>query len=199
MRDTVLKMARGKLIIVFAPTGSGKSVLSEYMRSTVPGIEFVKSYTTRARRSALENASYEFIDAETFDRMKASSEFIEWAEFSGNRYGTRALDVEGSLEEGKTLFKEMEVQGVRQMLTAMPREDLYLVYVDAGPWEALEARARARGSITEEEIAKRKIRYEDESSSKGLADIVIQNYDGRLEEAKTSFVDAIRAVMSGVH
>lgn len=187
-------MTRGKFILTFAPTGSGKSVLIEHLRTVMPELQFVKSYTTRARRSALENASYEFISMEEFVRMRDAGEFIEWAEFGGNLYGTRRAEIEEGIAAGKLLFKEMELQGVRQTLEKMPREDLLLFYIDAGSWDVLERRARLRGSITDEELEKRRVRYEDESSSKHLADVTIMNEDGKVEEAKVALVEAVRNV-----
>ena len=191
-------MTRGKFILTFAPTGSGKSVLIEHLRTVMPELVFVKSYTTRARRSALENASYEFISMEEFVRMRDAGEFIEWAEFGGNLYGTRRAEIEEGLAAGKLLFKEMELQGVRQTLGQLAREDIHLVYVEAGSWDVLEHRARLRGSITDEELEKRRVRYEDESSSKHLADTIVMNEEGKVEEAKIAFVEAIRAVQNTV-
>jgi len=191
-------MARGKLILTFAPTGSGKSVLAEHLRVTMPELHYAKSYTTRARRSALENASYEFIDRAEFDRMRDDAEFIEWAEFGGNSYGTRRQEIEEGIANGEILFKEMELQGVRQALEQLPREDLFLLYVEGGSWEVLERRARLRGSITDEDLEKRRIRYEEESASKHLADAVVMNEDGKVEEAKEAFVSVVRDVVASV-
>lgn len=190
---------RGKFILIFGPTGSGKSVLIEHIRTTFPELKFVKSYTTRARRSALENASYEFISEEAFDALIADGSFAEYASFGSARYGTKREDVEQGIEEGGVIIKEMELQGVRQILGSMPREDLRVFYVDAGSWDELERRARLRGSITDEELEKRKIRYEDEQSSQGIADVKITNAPDELDEAKRQLEAAIRGVLDEVH
>ena len=187
-------MTRGTLILVMGPTGSGKSVLMEHVREQLPEIQYLRTYTTRERRSALENASYQFIDKPSFEKMVADQEFIEWAEFAGNLYGTRKADIEEGLSAGRTLIKEMEVQGIRQMLAQLPREEVKIVYIDAGSWEELERRARARGSITEEALAKRKQRYDDELPFKAQADVVVENLPDRLEEAKAALVSALLSI-----
>jgi guanylate kinase len=191
-------MARGKFVIAFGSTGSGKSVLIEHIRSLFPEFVFVKSYTTRERRTATENESYVFLSKEEFIARKDAGEFVEWAEFSGNLYGTRKQDIEEGLASGSLLIKEMEVQGIRQMLSVIPRSDVKLLFVDAGSWNELEKRARLRGSITEEALMLRKQRYLDEQPFKEQADVIIKNPDGLLEEAKESMVRALQEIQSQV-
>ncbi|HVX91467.1 MAG TPA: hypothetical protein VHC20_07720 [Candidatus Paceibacterota bacterium] len=192
-------MARGKLILIIGPTGSGKSVLIDYVHKELPEIRYLKTYTTRTRRTALENAHYEFIDDAEFDRMIADAEFIEWAQFGSARYGTSRKDLDEGVASGVIMLKEMEVQGIRQMLAQLPREELKLFYIDAGSWSELEQRVRARGSITDEEIEKRKQRYDDELPFKDMADVVLRNYAGELEEAKAAFKQAVQNELDEVH
>lgn len=187
-------MARGKFIIVLGSTGSGKSALIEHARQVFPGMHFVKSYITRTRRDALENASYEFISREVFEQKKKEDAFVEWAEFGGNLYGTLRSDIEEGLAQGAMLIKEMEVQGIRQMLQVLPREDVKLLFVDAGSWEELAKRAQARSPLTDEELALRKKRFEDEQPFREVADVVIANPAGKLDEAKTALVAALHTI-----
>ena len=188
-------MARGTLILIIGPTGSGKSVLIDHVHEQFPDIRYLKTYTTRARRSAFESAHYEFIDDATFDRMIADSVFIEWAQFGSARYGTSRKDLEEGIAAGAILLKEMEVQGIRQMLAQLPREELQLFFIDAGSWDDLVRRVRARAPISDEELEKRKKRYDDELPFKEMADVVIRNYDGELEEAKKAFADAVLSIL----
>lgn len=191
-------MARGKLIIVLGSTGSGKSALIEHARPLFPEMQFVKSYTTRTRRDTLENESYVFISQEEFDRRKDAGEFVEWASFGGNLYGTLRREIEDGLKEGAMLIKEMEVQGIRQMFELMPREDIKLIFIDAGSWESLIKRAQARAPLTPEGIALRKQRYEDEQPFKEDADTVVENKDGKLDEAKETFTHALRMIQNQI-
>ncbi|MBU0750261.1 guanylate kinase [Patescibacteria group bacterium] len=183
----------GTFFIVMGPTGSGKSTLMKHVIAQFPDVLVPPSFTTRDRRpSEIENSHYTFVDKNTFTAMVEKGEFLEWAEFSGNFYGTLKETVIVPLAEGKVLFTEMEVQGVRQARALLPAEQVKVVFIDAGPWEELEARIRARAPITDEEIAKRKQRYEDEMTYKDEADIVISNHSGEIETAKETFANLIR-------
>jgi guanylate kinase len=187
-------MARGSFIIVMGPTGSGKSVLMQHVREQFPTIKFLKSYTTRARRSAFESEDYVFLEQPAFDKMVEEGAFIEWARFGSGSYATSKADIEEALASGTTLIKEMEVQGIRQILAQLPRDEVKIIYIDAGSWEELERRVRARAPITEEELAKRKQRYDDEFPFKAQADVVIENLPGKLEEAKAALTNAILSI-----
>jgi guanylate kinase len=111
---------------------------------------------------AIENAHYKFLSEEEFKQWIDEGKFLEWAEYSGNYYGTLRAEVEAALAEGKTLLKEMEVQGVRQIRETLPKEQLLTVFISAGSWDALEARIRARAPISDEEVALRRKRYDYE-------------------------------------
>ena len=184
----------GKFILVVGPTGSGKSVLLAYIKEVFPDIFFPMSYTTRERRPGVENSAYQFLTQEEFKAKVDSGEFLEWAQFGGNFYGTAKDEVIASLQEGKILLKEMEVQGVRQTQGILSPDQLCIMYIDAGSWDELERRVRARAPITEEELAKRKQRYDDEVPFKETADFVIQNYFGELDTAKEQVVSAINSI-----
>ncbi len=190
---------RGKLILVIGPTGSGKSVLMSYVHEQFPEIVFPITYTTRERRPGVENSSYRFISVEEFETMKNAGEFLEWAQFGNNFYGTSKSEIIDALAEGKILMKEMEVQGVRQVQDLLPADELVLMYIDAGSWEELEKRVRARAPITEDELAKRKHRYEDELPFKELSHYVIENLPGKLEDAKQAIEAAITTVQTNVN
>lgn len=187
-------MARGKFILVMGPTGSGKSVLMSSAREHFPELLFAHTYTTRAKRPGYENASYLFITPREFEEKAQRGEFLEWAHFGEDYYGTPKAEVTSALEEGKVLMKEMDIQGIRQVQEQMPG-DVVLMYIDGGTWEELEQRARARAPITDEQLAKRKQRYEDEYPLKEVADFVISNPSGGLEEATKAFLAAIGTVI----
>lgn len=171
--------------------GSGKSMLMKHAIATHPDLVMPYSYTTRPRRpDAVENDHYRFVSVEEFEAMIEAGAFLEWARFGDNYYGTRRDEVEEELAAGKLLLKEMEVQGVRQVRGLLPRDQFLTVFVDAGSWEVLAARAVKRAPMSDEELAKRRQRYEDELTFKEEADRVIVNGEGMQEEAKAAF-DAI--------
>jgi len=181
-------MNSGTFIILIGAMGSGKSMLMKHAIAAHPELVIPYSYTTRPRRpDAVENDHYRFVTVAEFEAMIAEGAFLEWARFGDNYYGTLRAEVEEELTAGKVLLKEMEVQGVRQVRDLLPKEQLVTVYVDAGGWEELEERARNRAPITDEELAKRKQRFEDEVTFLPEADRVIQNHAGMREEAIASF------------
>ncbi|MDR3547800.1 MAG: guanylate kinase [Candidatus Pacebacteria bacterium] len=186
---------RGKLILVIGPTGSGKSVLMNYVHERFADLVYATSCTTRERRPGNENTSYQFLTAEAFKERAEAGDFLEWAHYGENYYGTPKSEVTAALSQGKTLIKEMEVQGVRQVQEQLPG-DVVLIYIDAGSWEELEKRVRARAPITDAELEKRRQRFEDEFPFRELADYVVENPPGKLEEAKEDFAEAISSIIS---
>ena len=160
-------------------------MLMKHAIATHPELVLPYSYTTRPRRpEAVENDHYRFVSVEEFEQMIADGVFLEWARFGDNYYGTLTAEVEEDLAAGNILLKEMEVRQTRELL---PKDQFISVFVDAGSWEVLRERALKRAPMSEEELAKRKQRYEDERTFKDEADVVIVNYEGMQEEAKAAF------------
>lgn len=183
---------KGKLILVGGPMGSGKGTLMRHALERFPTVFSPKSYTTRERRNyAGESEHYAFIPREEFESKIARGEFLEWAEFSGNYYGTLRAEVEEGLKEGKVMFKEMEVQGMRQVREVLPQSALIIVYIDAGSWEELKERALLRSPMSDAELEKRYLRYEDEITFMPEANIIVRNYTGKYAEAEAAFESII--------
>ncbi len=196
MRDTFHTMNSGKLILVIGPTGSGKSMLMKHAIATFPELVLPFSYTTRARRAdAIENSHYKFVDKAEFQERVEKGEFLEWAEYGGNFYGTLKAEIELAVAEGKILLKEMEVQGARQTKEILSKEELLTVYVDAGSWEELERRVLSRAHMDEAELLARRKRYEDEVTFIPEVDVVISNAGDDREHAKNEFVHLIQSVL----
>lgn len=186
---------RGKLVLVVAPSGSGKDTLMEAAEAAFPDLPTLVTCTTRLPRPGeVDGVDYHFLTREEFERRIALGEFLEWAEYSGNRYGTLRASIEEVLERGEVLVAAIEVQGARQVRTLMPADELAIIYIEAGGWEVLKRRIEARAPISAEELEKRHERYLDEATFKEEADLVIENLDGKLEEGTAAFVAAIGAI-----
>jgi guanylate kinase len=163
-----------------------------------PELGVLNSYTTRPRRpDHVENDHYRFVSVDEFKSMIDRGEFLEWAEFSGNYYGTRKQDVEECVANGKVIIKEMEVQGVRQLKGLLPKDDLITVFIDAGPWDGLVERALKRDHLSEEEIARRKARFDDEITFMPEADVIVHNGAGQREEADQAFEEVVAKAIAG--
>jgi guanylate kinase len=182
----------GKLILVIGPSGSGKSTLIEYTRAIYSDLVSPVSCTTRAMRPGEKDGQvYYFVSRTEFERRIKAGHFLEWAEYGGNLYGTLKDEILTALDNDKNVLREVEVQGARQIKKILPKEHLRIIFVDAGSWEDLERRITFRAQISTDELSQRKARTEDEISFKGEADVIINNTDGNLEEAKKDIVSVI--------
>ncbi len=183
---------RGKLVLVVAPSGSGKDTLMDAAEAAFPDLQTLVTCTTRTPRNGEVNeVDYHFFTREEFEQKIDNGEFLEWAEYGGNLYGTLRASIESVLADGKLLLANIEVQGARRLRTLLPPDELATIYIDAGGWDVLVPRIQARAAITPEELAKRHERYLDEVTFKDDADYVIENPDGGLENATRSFLDTL--------
>ena len=129
----------------------GKGTLIAELLRRVPVLELSVSATTRGpREGEVDGRDYHFLDREAFDRLVEQKQFLEFATYSGHRYGTLRSEVERRLEAGKSVVLEIEVQGARQVRAAMPES----VQVFIAPPEpaALRRRLEARGTDEPEAI-----------------------------------------------
>jgi guanylate kinase len=140
--------------VISGPSGAGKGTL---IRRVVPRFRDLTesvSATTRVRRGReREGREYSFVSRPEFLRMVEAGEFLEWAEYSGNLYGTPALPVLAHLEAGRDVILEIELQGASQVLRRMP--EAVLVFIAPPSMEELESRLRARETETEDSINRR--------------------------------------------
>ena len=169
----------GRLLVVSGPGGVGKGTIVAALRRRRDDIEVSLSATTRRRRPGEEDGvHYRFVNRPTFEAMVADGEFLEWAEFNGNLYGTPWTSVTDRLAEGATVVLEIDVQGalqVRRRQAEVADLDATLVFITPPSWEALEARLRHRGSEDEESIAQRLAIGREEMAQQDAFDHVVLN------------------------
>jgi guanylate kinase len=147
-------VTRGRLWILSAPSGAGKTSLVRALTARHPGLRFSVSYTTRPRRAAERHGEdYFFVTPEAFRRMAAAGEFLEHAEVFGNLYGTSRSQVEGELAAGHDVLLEIDWQGARQVRARLP--ECHSVFVLPPSLEELERRLRGRGTDSEAVIERR--------------------------------------------
>ena len=145
---------QGRLYIIAGCSGVGKGTLLKLFREKNPDIKLSISATTRQPRQGEEDGvSYFFITKEEFQESIKNNEFLEWAEFSGNFYGTKKSFVEKTLSKGIDLILEIEVQGAKQVKEKMP--EATSIFIMPPSLEDLEARLRGRHTESEEAIQKR--------------------------------------------
>jgi len=189
----------GHVVVVMAPMGSGKGTIIRAALKEFPQIHTTVSCTTREPRPGeVDGREYHFVNSATFDKKIADGEFLEWAHFGLNRYGTLKTEIIPYLEAGEVVIAEIEVQGVEQLHQLLPKENITTVYIDAGGWEKLRARALARADISKEELAKRYERYLVEIDSKTSADIVIDNSKVGSEDAENEFINILQNIFTTI-
>ena len=167
--------APGKLVVISGPSGSGKTSVVRALRAD-PRVVFSVSATTRPRREGERDGwDYHFLDPADFERRVAAGEFLEWAKYNGNLYGTLKAPLEHALATGRLFVLEIEVQGTRQLRErGIPGVYVFLVPPDR---ETLRARLCARGQNSPAEIEARLGIADRELQSRDLYDHVIVNRD----------------------
>jgi|SoiMethySBSTD1v2_1073268.scaffolds.fasta_scaffold00710_24 guanylate kinase len=148
-----MNTGRGKLVVISGPSGAGKTSVCRAIKEH-PDVEFSVSATTRAMREGeRDGVDYHFLSREDFQRRIDENQFLEWASYSGNLYGTPRWPMDSALARGKTMLLEIEVKGTRQ-LRERGVAGLYVFIAPPGI-EELRARLERRGSDSAEEIAQR--------------------------------------------
>jgi len=152
--DAAAPTIRGKLFVVAAPSGAGKTSLVKALLERMPRLEMSISHTTRPRRPKEEHGrEYFFIGVSEFEHLAAEGEFLESARVFDNLYGTARAPVEARLARGGDIVLEIDWQGARQVRAAMP--DCVTIFILPPSREALEKRLRSRATDSDEVIARR--------------------------------------------
>jgi len=166
----------GKLFVVTAPSGAGKTSLIEALLRGDPTLKESISYTTRAPRPGeKDGVAYHFVDDAAFLAMKARGEFLESAEVHGYRYGTSKKVITDALARGEDLILEIDWQGARQVRAIYP--DCVGIFILPPSIEELERRMRSRGQDAEAVIRRRLDNARGEMEHAGEFDYAIINKD----------------------
>jgi guanylate kinase len=145
---------RGRLFVVAAPSGAGKTSLVRALMQREPGLRFSISYTTRAQRpNEAHGRDYFFVSKDEFEAMVRRGEFLEHAQVFDNCYGTARGQVEASLAAGQDLILEIDWQGAQQIRRAMP--ECRSIFILPPSRAELERRLRGRGTDAEDVIQRR--------------------------------------------
>jgi guanylate kinase len=166
----------GRLFVVSAPSGAGKSTICEALLERIPSLKYSVSYTTRSPRGEEKNGrDYHFVSKAEFLAGIQRNSWAEWAEVHGNYYGTSADVIDGFLRKGNDVLLDIDVQGARQILKRYP--DSVTIFIMPPSAEILRERLVRRGTDSPEAIERRLKNAETEMAQKGVYRHVIVNDD----------------------
>ncbi len=165
---------RGKIFIISAPSGAGKTTLCRAVRENFPDMQYSVSHTTRLPRlDETDGVDYFFIEDAAFRKKIEQGEWAEWARVHDHYYGTSQQFLEKCLSAGRDILLDLDVQGAIQMLEHYP--DSITIFVMPPSMDALRRRLEKRGTDTPKEIEKRLANAQAEMDRKDLYRYVIVN------------------------
>lgn len=187
----------GKLILILGSSGSGKGTVLNALRERHPDYVFPPSCTTRDPRPGEINGEvYYFIDKGEFKRRIDNGDFLEWAVVHGeNFYGTLKESILQPLLEGKTVIREVDVQGLRSIRELIPDENLRSIFLTVDGWETLRRRILHRSELPEDELERRRQSFLVESGWAQECDTVIQSVEGQIEQLISDVEEAIESMV----
>lgn len=184
-----MEFVKPKLIIISAPSGSGKTSVFKQARTILPNLIFSISYTTRKPRDGeTDGSDYFFTNAHHFRQMIQEDQFLEWAEVYGNYYGTSKTFIQNAQADGKIVVLDIDVQGAMQ-LKEIPNLEAVFVFIMPPSLEELSRRLVSRGTENEESLKRRLANAEKEMSFRDRYDYQIVNDD--LDRAVDEFLKVV--------
>jgi guanylate kinase len=163
----------GRLFVISGPGGVGKSTITQEVARFEDFFLSISVTTRSPRDGEQDGVHYHFVTRAEFEARIANNEFMEWAEFAGNLYGTLEEDVQRHRLAGKHVLLEIELQGARQVKKVHP--EAVLVFISPPSWEELEGRIRGRGSDSDERIRERLAIAQEEMAAAKEFDHVLVN------------------------
>ena len=166
----------GRLVVITGPSGVGKGTLLQAIFQDHPELHFSVSATTRSPRpNEIDGQHYYFLTLEEFQNKIQQSDFLEWAKFAGNFYGTPKHPIQEKVSTGKTVILEIELEGARQVRKTAP--DATQIFILPPSLEELESRIRARAQDKPDAIAARLERAKVEIAAAEEFDYTVINDD----------------------
>ena len=185
-------MKKGKTFIISGPSGVGKSTVLSALLEKRPNLYFSVSATTRdPRPGELDGIHYHFMDAESFRKWIAMDQFLEYAEYVGNFYGTPKRFVDEAMEQGKDVILDIEVQGAIQVTSKRP--ETVRIFIAPPSWAELEHRLTERGTDSKDKIQKRLLRAKVEFQTAHTYDYFVIN------DTVENAVNELDAIMTAEH
>ena len=182
-----------KVFVITGPSGVGKGTLISTLLERVPDLELSISATTREpRKGEVNGRDYHFLTPDEFDQRIKAEDFLEFATYSGHRYGTLRSEVRRRLDQGHSVVLEIEVQGARQIRETMP--EAVRIFIAPPSEEALRNRLVGRGTDDPEQVEARLRTASEELAAQGEFPHVVIN--DRLDDAVEALDEVVRASLA---
>ena len=172
------EVRRGLLLVLSAPSGTGKTTVVQKLIERLPNVRRSRSYTSRSPRSGERNGvDYNFVDEDRFRQMVSEGAFIEWADVFGNLYGTSAVDTEAQLTAGQDVVLVIDVKGARQVWECLT--NVVSIFLLPPSYSALQKRLfeRSQSEISADELERRLVTAKAEVSVSQDYDYIVVNDD----------------------
>ena len=187
---------RGKLIMIAAPSGCGKTTIAKAILQRHPQMLFSVSATTRPKRDAeVEGKDHFFLTKEEFQKRLQNDELAEWEEIYGNLYGTLKSEIQRALNAGKTMLFDIDVKGALSIQKYFPDEST-LIFIKPPSIEELQRRLENRKTENAETVKRRMARAEMELAQAEKFDVQIVN--DNLETAIANVDEVVRQTMQKI-
>lgn len=187
---------KGKIFIVSGPAGSGKGTVVKLLAENYDSLKVAISATTRKPRPGeADGVSYYFISKEEFNKRVENNEFLEYACYSSNYYGTLKSEIDRIVNLGSDVILEIEVVGAMNVVNTYPNATT--IMLTPPDKDVLEKRLRGRNTEVEEEIQKRLARSKEEIMELPKYHYSVINYDGKINECADEVYSIIQAIRSG--
>jgi len=184
-----LKKKKGKLFVISAPSGTGKTTIIKHILKTFPQLVFSVSATTRSKRgNEIDGKDYFFLQEDEFKTKIENDEFLEWGHFYGYYYGTLKKQIFNNLNKGVSMVLEVDVKGAVNIKNVY--KDSVLIFIIPPNIDELKKRLHNRKTESDADFKKRIERAKMELNYKNKFDYKVYNFN--LENAKTEVTEIIK-------
>lgn len=185
---------QGKLFLIVGPSGSGKSSVLHGLKEKYRDFVYPLSATTRPMREGEKDGDiYHFLSKEEFEEGIEGEKFLEWAiVHQDNYYGLIKEPIMEALENGKTIIREVDIQGFDSIREKIDKENLVTIFITVPNKDELVERIVNRATISEDELEKRKESMHREFNRARDCDYMVENAEGELEKTVEKVADIIK-------